>query len=136
MRSLYKHGLSRGEDPVSGAIIIARIGSRLLLWVGRAAEPAPAEASGISVLPAPVAVVGVAALASFLLPSSGYQLLKAAGGTAGYEVEAACPRFDDWRFRPPGWRWAQRGEIQVVRRWGGCLNGAQWGAAVVTTGLA
>ena len=76
-----------------------------------------------------MAVVGAAALASFLLPSSGYQLLKAAGGTAGCEVEAACPCFGDWCFQPPGWRWAQRGEIQVVRRWGGCFNGAQGGSS-------
>ena len=42
-----------------------------------------------------------------LLSSSGYQLLKAAGGTAGFK--GACPCFGDWCFQPLGWRWGTEG---------------------------
>lgn len=79
-------------------------------WLGGwAAEPAAADPVVFgSLYSGPCGCGGGKAA---LLSSSGYQLLKAAGGTAEYE--GACPCFGDWCFQLPGWRGAQRGDIEL-----------------------
>ena len=62
-----------------------------------------------------------------LLSSSGYQLLKAARGTAGFK--GVCPCFGDWCFQPLGWRWAQRSDIELRGDREAALNGVQGGSS-------
>lgn len=88
---------------------------------GWAAESAAAEASGVeSLYSGPCGCGGGKAA---LLSSSGYQLLKAARGTAGFK--GACPCFGEWCFQPLGWRWAQRSDIELRGDREAALNGVQ-----------